>query len=42
VHYFITKLNISGFVSTLLYFGYTLIMVFLFFLLTGEICLYQD
>ncbi|KAF2357174.1 Nonaspanin (TM9SF), partial [Trinorchestia longiramus] len=34
VHYFSTKLNISGFVSTLLYFGYTTIMVFLFFLLT--------
>ncbi|XP_018027645.1 transmembrane 9 superfamily member 2 [Hyalella azteca] len=37
VHYFATKLNISGFVSTLLYFGYTIIMVFLFFLLTGTI-----
>uniref|UniRef100_A0A6A7FQE1 Transmembrane 9 superfamily member n=1 Tax=Hirondellea gigas TaxID=1518452 RepID=A0A6A7FQE1_9CRUS len=37
VHYFVTKLNISGFVSTLLYFGYTIIMVFLFFLLTGTI-----
>lgn len=37
IHYFVTKLNISGFVSTLLYFGYTIIMVFLFFLLTGTI-----
>jgi len=34
-HYFVTKLNIEGVVSTLLYFGYTAIMVFLFFLLTG-------
>ncbi|XP_043275405.1 transmembrane 9 superfamily member 2 isoform X2 [Venturia canescens] len=37
VHYFITKLNIEGATSTFLYFGYTLIMVFLFFLLTGSI-----
>ncbi|CAL8119027.1 unnamed protein product [Orchesella dallaii] len=37
VHYFFTKLNIEGITSTLLYFGYTLIMVFLFFLLTGTI-----
>ncbi|CAG7837323.1 unnamed protein product [Allacma fusca] len=37
VHYFVTKLNIEGFISTFLYFGYTLIMVFLFFLLTGTI-----
>jgi transmembrane 9 superfamily protein 2/4 len=37
VHYFVSKLEISGFVSTLLYFGYTFIMVFLFFLLTGSI-----
>lgn len=37
IHYFVTKLFISGFVSTLLYFGYTVIMVFLFFLLTGTI-----
>ncbi|CAL4067461.1 unnamed protein product, partial [Meganyctiphanes norvegica] len=36
-HYFVTKLNIEGVVSTLLYFGYTAIMVFLFFLLTGSI-----
>lgn len=36
VHYFFTKLNIEGVTSTLLYFGYTMIMVFLFFLLTGR------
>jgi len=36
-HYFHSKLNISGFVSSLLYFGYTAIMIFLFFLLTGTI-----
>ena len=37
LHYFVTKLTITGTVSTLLYFGYTLIMVFLFFLLTGTV-----
>ncbi|KAK3855079.1 hypothetical protein Pcinc_038495 [Petrolisthes cinctipes] len=37
VHYFVTKLSIEGIVSTMLYFGYTAIMVFLFFLLTGTI-----
>jgi len=37
IHYFMTKLTITGTVSTILYFGYTLIMVFLFFLLTGTI-----
>ncbi|XP_064120966.1 transmembrane 9 superfamily member 2-like isoform X2 [Macrobrachium nipponense] len=37
VHYFETKLNIEGVISTMLYFGYTAIMVFLFFLLTGTI-----
>ncbi|XP_022124982.1 transmembrane 9 superfamily member 2 [Pieris rapae] len=36
-HYFVTKLNIEDAVSTFLYFGYTMIMVFLFFLLTGTI-----
>lgn len=36
VHYFFDKLNIEDGTSTFLYFGYTLIMVFLFFLLTGE------
>lgn len=37
IHYFLTKLTITGTISTLLYFGYTLIMVFLFFLLTGTV-----
>jgi len=37
VHYFLSKMSISGFVSTLLYFGYTSIMVFLFFLMTGTV-----
>ncbi|XP_045108829.1 transmembrane 9 superfamily member 2-like [Portunus trituberculatus] len=37
IHYFFSKLSIQGVVSTMLYFGYTLIMVFLFFLLTGTI-----
>ncbi|RWS01640.1 hypothetical protein B4U79_02365 [Dinothrombium tinctorium] len=37
IHYFMTKLTITGTVSTILYFGYTLIMVFLFFLLTGTV-----
>ena len=36
VHYFVTKLEIDGAASTFLYFGYTSIMVFMFFLLTGE------
>lgn len=36
-HYFATKLSIEDAASTFLYFGYTLIMVFLFFLLTGTI-----
>merc|ERR1712066_874443 len=37
VHYFITKLDIEGAASTFLYFGYTSVMVFCFFLLTGTI-----
>lgn len=37
VHYYVSKLEIEGFASTFLYFGYTLIMVFAFFLLTGTI-----
>ena len=37
VHYFVTKLEIEGAASTFLYFGYTSIIVFLFFLLTGEL-----
>lgn len=37
-----TKLNIEGAVSTILYFGYTFIMVFLFFILTGKYtCFHQ-
>ncbi|XP_078470234.1 transmembrane 9 superfamily member 2-like [Lampetra fluviatilis] len=37
VHYFVSKLQIEGIASTILYFGYTLIMVLLFFLFTGTI-----
>ncbi|XP_034245465.1 transmembrane 9 superfamily member 2 [Thrips palmi] len=37
IHYFETKLNIEDVASTFLYYGYTLIIVFLFFLLTGTI-----
>merc|ERR1711934_173424 len=37
IHYFITKLDIVGSASTFLYFGYTSVMVFCFFLLTGTI-----
>ncbi|CAH0380589.1 unnamed protein product [Bemisia tabaci] len=36
-HFFNTRLNIEDLASTFLYFGYTLIMVFLFFLMTGSI-----
>lgn len=36
VHYFFSKLQIIGVASTILYFGYTLIMVLIFFLFTGE------
>ena len=36
VHYFLTKLEIEGAASTFLYLGYTSVMVFLFFLLTGK------
>lgn len=36
IHYFVSKLEIHGAASTFLYFGYTFIIVFLFFLLTGE------
>lgn len=36
VHYFMTK-PLTGFTSMILYFGYTFIMVFLFFLLTGTV-----
>ncbi|EDO38363.1 predicted protein [Nematostella vectensis] len=37
IHFFYTKLTISGTASTVLYFGYTLIMVWLFFLFTGTV-----
>ncbi|KAK5896869.1 hypothetical protein CesoFtcFv8_009987 [Champsocephalus esox] len=37
VHYFFSKLQIVGAASTFLYFGYTLIMVLIFFLFTGTI-----
>ncbi|XP_063234730.1 transmembrane 9 superfamily member 4 [Bacillus rossius redtenbacheri] len=37
VFYFATKLEITEFIPTLLYFGYTFIMVFTFWLLTGTI-----
>ena len=36
IHYFVTKLEIADATSTFLYFGYTFIMVFLFFLLSGN------
>ena len=35
IHYFIYKTSITGSLSYLLYFGYTFIMVSLFFILTG-------
>ncbi|XP_034184596.1 transmembrane 9 superfamily protein member 2 isoform X1 [Osmia lignaria lignaria] len=37
IHFFMTKLYIEDATSTFLYFGYTCIMVYLFFLLTGSI-----
>ncbi|XP_021574330.1 transmembrane 9 superfamily member 2-like [Carlito syrichta] len=37
VYYFIAKLQITGIVSTILYFGYTMIMVLIFFLFTGTV-----
>lgn len=37
VHYFFSKLQIIGMASTILYFGYTMIMVLMFFLFTGTI-----
>ena len=36
IHFFCTKLTISGTASTFLYFGYTLIMVLIVFLFTGK------
>ena len=37
LHLFFLQLEIEDFVPTLLYFGYTLIMVFSFWLLTGTV-----
>ncbi|GAB1605301.1 transmembrane 9 superfamily member 2-like [Argonauta hians] len=37
IHYYVTKLELVGSASTVLYFGYMLIVMFLFFLLTGSI-----
>ena len=36
IHYFVYKTSITGTLSYLLYFGYTSIMVFLFFVMTGN------
>lgn len=36
IHYFVYKTTITGALSCILYFGYTIIIIFLFFLLTGE------
>ncbi|XP_065888892.1 transmembrane 9 superfamily member 2-like [Dysidea avara] len=36
IHYFYYKLSIQGMASSILYFGYTFIMVLLFFVLTGS------
>lgn len=40
VFYFFTQLDITGFIPTLLYFGYTALMVLTFWLLTGTIGFY--
>lgn len=40
IFYFVTKLEITEFIPTLLYFGYTLLMVFTFWILTGTIGFY--
>ncbi|XP_070538417.1 transmembrane 9 superfamily member 2-like [Ptychodera flava] len=37
IHYFVSKLTIEGIASTVLYFGYTSIMVLLFFLFCGTV-----
>ena len=41
VFYFFTKLEITSFASAFLYFGYTLIMTLIFFVLTGSIGFYS-
>jgi len=40
IFYFVTKLEITEFTATLLYFGYTILMVISFWLLTGTIGFY--
>ncbi|KAL5016485.1 hypothetical protein ScPMuIL_006074 [Solemya velum] len=40
IFYFVTKLDITEFIPTLLYFGYTLLMVLTFWILTGTIGFY--
>ncbi|XP_055337384.1 transmembrane 9 superfamily member 4-like isoform X1 [Paramacrobiotus metropolitanus] len=40
IFYFVTKLEISGFIPTLLYFGYTALMVMTVWILTGTIGFY--
>jgi len=40
IFYFFTKMEIEKFVSALMYFGYSLIMCFAFFLLTGTVGFY--
>lgn len=42
IFYFFTKLEITSLVSALLYFGYTIIMTILFFVLTGAIGFYSS
>ncbi|XP_052782967.1 transmembrane 9 superfamily member 2-like [Mya arenaria] len=37
IHYYVSKLELVGAASTLLYIGYMTIVVFLFFMLTGTI-----
>lgn len=41
VFYFFSKLDITSFISAVVYFGYTLIMTMLFFVLTGAIGFYS-
>lgn len=36
IHFFATKLEITGAASTFLFFGYTAMIVFIFFLVTGK------
>jgi len=37
IHYFFSKLTIEGTASTILYFGYTLLLAFIFFIFTGTV-----